>query len=214
MIFFEVLVEGSSDVPTVREVLRRKFQLVEKSDFRIHAHRGKGRLPVNPLQRPDPGRDFLLEQLPIKLRNYGKQSSATFDRAVIVLVDADDDNCVQLKHALEEMLKQLDARPANVLFRIAVEETESWFLADSEAVLAAYPRSNLTQIRKTKPDTICGAWECLAKAIGEYATDPDGRGKTRWAESIAPHLNLNAPESPSFRAFIDGIGRLVESRDK
>ena len=53
MTWLEVLVEGASDAPTVKEVLVRKFQLVDGEHFRIHPHKGKGTLPANPLSRPD-----------------------------------------------------------------------------------------------------------------------------------------------------------------
>ena len=39
MIRLEVLVEGVSDEPAVREVLIRKFKQVKGVNFRIHAHR-------------------------------------------------------------------------------------------------------------------------------------------------------------------------------
>jgi hypothetical protein len=50
MTYFEVLVEGGSDVPALREILTRKFALEEGRDFRIHPHKGRGKLPVNPLK--------------------------------------------------------------------------------------------------------------------------------------------------------------------
>ena len=52
MIRLEVLVEGVSDEPAVREVLVRKFNQVEGVNFRIHAHRGRGTLPSNPMRLP------------------------------------------------------------------------------------------------------------------------------------------------------------------
>ena len=36
MIFLEVLTEGSSDVPAVKEILTRRFNLKENEHFRIH----------------------------------------------------------------------------------------------------------------------------------------------------------------------------------
>ena len=43
MTHFEILVEGAADVPMVREIMVRRFGLVEKRDFRIHPHKGRGR---------------------------------------------------------------------------------------------------------------------------------------------------------------------------
>lgn len=38
MIFFEILLEGTSDVPVVKEILTRRFLLKEGVNFRIHPH--------------------------------------------------------------------------------------------------------------------------------------------------------------------------------
>jgi hypothetical protein len=44
---------GQTDKPAVREILQRRFNLKEDLHFRIHPHRGKGKLPENPLTRPN-----------------------------------------------------------------------------------------------------------------------------------------------------------------
>ena len=96
-----VLVEGTSDVPTVREVFVRDFGQVQGSDFQIYWHRGKGRLPQD-LAAPPNARDAtLLGLLPAKLRAYGKASP---DDPVVVLVDADRDNWKMLKAQLDAVL--------------------------------------------------------------------------------------------------------------
>ena len=68
MTFFEILLEGSSDVPIVKEILTRRFNLKEDIDFRIHPHKGKGRLPQNPLAKADLSQRGLLDQLSAGLR--------------------------------------------------------------------------------------------------------------------------------------------------
>jgi len=88
MTYFEVLVEGASDVPAVREVLVRRFGLVEGQDFRIHPHKGRGSLPANPLVRPDPRHQGLLHQLPAKLQGFGRYLG--HEACVLVVVDADN----------------------------------------------------------------------------------------------------------------------------
>ncbi len=201
----EVLVEGGADMPAVREILVRRFGLVEDVDFRIHPHKGRGKLPANPRARPDPRQRGLLDQLPAKLRGYAHVP----DCAVVVLVDADDDDCRALKQSLLAMLAEITPRPACVLFRIAVEETESWLIAEPEAVRRAYPGANLRKLRKIAPDSVCGAWERLAEALGLEPVDCDGRDKHEWAENIMPMVDLDAPRSPSLRAFIAGVERLT-----
>ena len=109
------------------------------------------------------------------------------------------------------MLSRLPKRPRNVLFRLAVEETESWFIADLDAVVAAYPKANLRKLRKLLPDAICGAWEQLAQALGIDPAQVTGATKVVWAERIAPHLNLAEPGSPSLRKPIEGVDRFSRS---
>ncbi|MFM9880733.1 MAG: DUF4276 family protein [Burkholderiaceae bacterium] len=199
MNWIEVLVEGSSDVPAVREVLTRKFALTENSHFRIHPHNGRGYLPGNLRARPELQNRSLLHQLPSKLRGYG--TWFTNQHWVLVVVDADDTPCHTLLAEMQTMLSQLE-KPPRVLFRIAVEETESWFIADTAAVKKAYPNAAIAQLKNIPPDAVCGAWEKLAEAIHSA-----GNNKTAWAEAISPHLNLHAPPSPSLRKLIEGVER-------
>ncbi len=94
MKFLEVLVEGTSDQPTVRVILEKRFRLIENRHFCIHPHQGRGNLSKNPHQRPDPKHRGLLNLLPATLKAYG---SFPQNRCVIVLVDADDTPCRELK---------------------------------------------------------------------------------------------------------------------
>lgn len=197
MSWIEVLVEGSSDVPAVREVLTRKFSLIENQHFRIHSHKGKGNLPSNILKNPDLQNRSLLYQLPAKLKGYS--TWLTKQDWVLVVVDADNTPWHELLSDLQAMLQKLPEVP-RVLFQIAIEETESWFIADTAAVKSAYPNANLTNLRKIAPDEICGAWEKLGEAI-----KANGNDKTTWAETIAPYLNLDNPSSPSLKKLIEGI---------
>lgn len=206
MKFLEVLVEGTSDHPTVRTILKKRFGLIEDQDFRIHPHQGRGNLSKNPHQKPDPKCRGLLDLLPAKLKAYG---SFPEDRCVIVLVDADDTPCQELKAELVELHRKLKFLPSCALFRIAVEEIESWFIADPDAVKRAYPKAKISDLARVNPDSIIGAWELLAKAIGQKAESCSRADKTEWATKIAPHLNLNDPKSPSLKAFITGINKLL-----
>ena len=51
--FMEVLVEGSADVPAVREILERRFNLKKDKNFRIHPHYPKADLNKIPKSPPD-----------------------------------------------------------------------------------------------------------------------------------------------------------------
>ena len=189
--FFEVLVEGGADRPAVKEILQRRFGLEEGRQFRIHPHKGKGRLPDNPQARPDPKHRGLLDQLPAKLRGMSWMDG---NYCVVVLVDADDEDCIGLKQRLLSLYRSLDRKPPRVLIRIAVEETESWFIADRDAVKNAYPRANLTRLRPFAPDAVVGAWERLAEALHRDPRQCRGPDKHEWASQISPWLNLDSPQ--------------------
>jgi hypothetical protein len=207
MTWIEVLVEGASDVPTIREVLTRRFGLEEERHFRIHAHQGRGVLPSPLLSRPNPNNRTLLHLLPAKLRGYAKSLDPR--ALVLVVVDVDTTPCYELLTQLNGMLDQLPEKPARVLFRLAIEETESWFIADLQAIQRAFPKARLAPLKKIPPDAVVGAWEKLAEALG--MAQASGADKQRWAELICPHLDLQNPRSPSFGKLISGIARELES---
>ena len=204
MTHFVVLVEGASDVPAVREVMTRRFGLTEDVHFRIHPHRGKGRLPTTSLARPDLRQRQLHHQWPAKLRGHGK--SLAPDAVVLVVIDTDDVPCTALLADLNTMLASLPLRPQRVLFRLAIEASESWFIADPNAVKNAFPKAKVAALRKIQPDSIVGAWKRLAEAIGA-PTRSSGSDTLRWAAQICPHLDLDTPKSPSLGKLISGVAR-------
>lgn len=204
MSWIEVLVEGAADVPVLREVLTRRFLLVENQHFRVHAHQGKGNLRSDVLRVHNLNNRSLLNQLPSKLMAFGK--SFTRQQWVLVVIDADDTSPSQLLDDLESMLAKIPNHP-RTLFCIAVEETESWFIADTKAVKKAYPKSKIAVIKNISPDAVCGAWEKLAEAI-----QASGKDKVAWAEKISPFLNLDNPRSPSFLTLLNGIERELQAQ--
>jgi Domain of unknown function (DUF4276) len=208
MTFFEVLVEGSSDVAVLREILSRRFLLQENLDFRIHPHQGRGSLPRDWLAPADPRRRGLLDQLPAKLRGL-----SGIDRSVCVLVviDVDSDPCVDLLGQLRAMLERLPKRPAQVLFRLAIEETESWFIADINALKRAYPKVDTRKLTKIAPDSIVGAAESLARALGKDPEVLTGADKFAWASAIAPHMQLIDPPSPSLAGLLRALSRQIDA---
>lgn len=208
MIWLEVLVEGVSDVPTVKEIFQRKFGLVDGEHFRIHPHSGKGSLPVNAQAKSVPKRLGLLDQLPSKLRVYAKNLPK--HAVVVVVVDVDATPCIDLLKDLNAMVDSLAPRP-KVLFRLAIEEIESWFISDANALRSAYPgRLKKAALKGIEPDEIVGAWEVLAQALSFDKSSAGPGTKLDWAEKISPHMNLENPRSPSLRKFIEGVDRLVE----
>ncbi|MGK4001633.1 DUF4276 family protein [Sorangium sp. So ce1036] len=124
----EVLVEEPSMEAALRILLPRI--LSGKVSFEIYRHLCK---------------DDLLMRLPARLRGYASWLPSSW--RILVIVDVDDDHCVELKRRLDLMAEQAGlttrSRAAGssyaVVNRLAVEELEAWFFGDWEAVVAAYP---------------------------------------------------------------------------
>ncbi len=199
-----ILVEGPSEVA----LLSRWFpRLLPQHALTIIQHRGKGRLPGQPEAKPRPRREGLLDQLPAKLRAYGRALDPTTDR-VLVLVDVDDESCLDLKRRLLAILDTCNPKPV-VLFRIAIEETEAFYLGDPSAIRRAFPQAKLRKIENYIQDSICGTWELFQEVIGTSIEDKPG-----WAEKMGLHLGTewkgrDANKSSSFRQFCRGILQLA-----
>lgn len=198
-----ILVEGPSEEAFLRQWLPRFL----KSDhsFKIIVHRGKGKLPVDPNQPMKPLQQGLLDQLPAKLRAYGHSLDSSTDR-VLVLVDQDDSDggdCRKFKARLVKLLRQIVPSP-ECLFRIAVEETEAFFLGDRQALKEAF-KPKLQLLDDYEQDSICGTWELFQRVI--KATSED---KPAWAEKMGRVMTTeyegkHANQSPSFQHFCRGL---------
>ncbi|MEI7867763.1 MAG: DUF4276 family protein [Candidatus Methylumidiphilus sp.] len=214
---FEILVEGQSDLTTL-SILMEKIVGPYRSPntWKIHKHRGIGKIPEFPKSEPNRNDPTLLHNLPSKLRAYGK--SLRQDEVVVVLVDLDDrQECSVFKQQLSNLLFDCDPKP-RTLFRIAIEELEAWFLGDEKAIKAAYPNANQKILDTYQQDSQCGTWEKLADAIHQGGFDALSKERTRsrkvlqqkltWAKMIAPQMNVEHNRSPSFKCFCNALRNL------
>lgn len=194
-----ILVEGKSEQALLDGWLPR---FLPGHSFQVIVHRGKGRLSDAPGRAPR-GRQGLLDQLPHKLRAYGRSLDPRTDR-VLVLVDADDDDCADLERRLHALAGATEPCP-EAEFRLAVEETEAFYLGDRAAIRAAYPSARLTRLRGYVQDSICGTWERFMEVIGASSED-----KVAWAQAMGRHLSARPGDnaSPSFRSLCDALLRL------
>ncbi len=197
-----VLVEGASERVFVERWAPRAFP---GHTFRTHPHGGKGSLPTASAV-PSSRATGLLDLLPATLRSYAA-TKAMADDGFLVLVDADEDSCVELRERLVAMADALDPRPARLVFRIAIEETEAFYLGDLKALKAAFPSADLHRARDYVPDSICDTAELFGEIVGD-----GGLNKVWWAEEIGPHLSTDPARSrsPSFRKLHAGIATLVK----
>lgn len=190
----ELLVEERSAKHALDHLLPRL--LGGTATFRIHPFRGKL---------------DLLRKLPQRLAGYAR---LPVDFRVVVLIDADNEDCRALKRKLDTTADRAGLAPrTRVLNRLAIEELEAWFFGDIEALRAAYPRlpSTLAARRRyRRPDAIVGGtWEALERELQRAGYYRNGMPKTVVADRVGRHLHPDRNRSPSFRAFCSGLRRLV-----
>ena len=211
---FEVLVEDKSASIAIGYMLEKILGPNNtRHSWRVIPYKGLGRIPKG-LGKTSANKRILLDRLPMLLRGYGRWPDSS-RCSVVVVVDADYRDCVEFKQELLDVLTQCQPRP-RTLFRIAIEESEAWLLGDKRAVLAAYPKARRAVLDAYVQDSVCGTWEVLGAAVSSKRERSDllswpqsGIAKCRWAETIAPHMDVDENASPSFRAFRDGIRALA-----
>jgi hypothetical protein len=162
------------------------------------------------------GKQDLLQNLLARLR--GLKSWLPENWLLLVLVDRDRDDCKNLKQQLETIAKQagLVSKSAvrrgsrfQVVNRIVIEELESWFFGDWEAVHFAYPKVPSTIPAKQKfrdPDAVVGGtWEALERIFRRAGYFESGLRKIELARSVAPHMEPTRNKSRSFQVFLEAI---------
>lgn len=174
--------------------------------FRIHPHQGK--------------QDLLGKLLP-RLRGY--KNWLPEDWRIVVLVDADDEDCRILKNRLENIAnnarlvtksRRTIGSYFQVLNRLAIEELEAWFFGDIDAVRSSYPRISLNLGKKAKyrnPDAIKGGtWEALDREFKKVGYFSSGISKILVAREVSMHMGPERNQSKSFQVFRQGLLDLVE----
>ncbi len=194
------LVEGPSEEELLKAWLPRALP---QHRHVVYPHEGKGSLPRDLLAPPEQLHRGLLHQLPAKLRAYGQVLDPATD-CVVVLVDADNDEPANLRAELEAVLASCTPRPPTAI-RVAVEETEAFYLGDLAAIKLAFRTFKGGPYGRYVQDSVCGTWEVFQAVVGwKY------EAKVKWARAIAPHLSTatNGPalnRSPSFVDFYSGL---------
>jgi hypothetical protein len=193
----EVIVEEPSMEAALQQLLPR---ILQGPSSAVYRHQCK---------------DELLARLPERLRGYKSWLPESW--RILVLVDRDDDDCRKLKARLEQMAREtgLKTRSASrrgsyaLVNRVVVEELESWFFGDWEAVRTAYPKVNPTipaQAKYRDPDAITGGtWEALERVLQSAGYFKSGLRKLELARAIAPHMEPDRNTSQSFRAFLSAL---------
>jgi len=215
---FEILVEDLSGKKTL-DILVPKI-IGDMHTFRVHSYKGIGHIPRNMKDAKDARKRILLANLPRLLKGHGKtfHSFPNSYRAAVILVCDLDDKCLKMfRRDLFGILNACNPRP-ETRFCIAIEEGEAWFLGDLNAVNKAYPKARTSVLNSYENDSICGTWETLADAVypggasklSQNGWQAVGIEKSKWAETIAPGMDIMNNKSPSFRYFRDKLQEFLE----
>lgn len=189
----EVLVEEPSMEAALRVLLPK---ILPKPHISIYPHQCK---------------DELIQRLPARLRGYGNWLRS--DWRILIVVDRDDDDCRKLKAKLENIAAEarLTTRSKaeggvyQLVNRLAIEELESWYFGDWEAVRSAYPRVSKSTPDRAKyrnPDAITGGtWEAFERILQNAGYFKGGLRKIEAARAISHHMNPERNRSRSFRVL-------------
>ena len=199
----EFLVEELSTQEFLLQVLPKIF--AEKISYKIHPFRGKS---------------DLLKKLPSRMKGY--KSWLPDHYKIVVLVDRDDNDCINLKQKLEKIAKDSgfmtksmvkNNQKFQVLNRIAIEELEAWFFGDVNAITQAYPKVSKNLAKKEPyrdPDAIRGGtWEALERVLQRAGYHKGGLEKIKAAREIGLYLNPQNNLSPSFQMFYQGLQEMI-----
>lgn len=157
------------------------------------------------------GKSDLLGKLEARLRGYAQWLPA--DWRLFVVVDRDDDDCRELKQRLEAVAtraglvtrSRAGSAPWQLVNRIAIEELESWYFGDWDAVKAQYPRvsAHVPQRQGLRdPDAVAGGtWEAFERVMQQHNYFKSGLAKIEAARSISAHIEPGRNRSASFLAF-------------
>jgi len=166
------------------------------------------------------GKTDMLAKLPFLLKGYSRWIDENF--RIVVLIDRDNLDCHILKSNLEQMALNADLitksgainnQKFSVINRIAIEELESWFLGDPEAVRSAYPKVSKSFERKSafrNPDNIQGGtWEALERVLQKGGYFSTGLRKIEAANEISKFMHPLNNRSRSFQVFWNGLRDLL-----
>ncbi len=127
------------------------------------------------------------------------------DTHFVVLRDQDAAECFATVRDRLRALAVEGGRP-ETLVRVACRELESWVLGDMTAVAAAFGNPALGRLATKKkfrnPDLLVRPVEELRKLIPTYQ-------KREGARLVGRALDVDRNQSPSFRAFCQGLARLI-----
>jgi hypothetical protein len=217
---FEILVEDASGKVGLELLIPKIIGVDSQHTWKVFAYKGIGRIPEDLRSNSDPKKRILLDQLPRLIQGYGrtfKGYGPDYDAALIVVCDLDERCLSKFRQELLALAERCNSH-AKTRFCIAIKEGEAWYLGDKNAIKRAYPGVD-DSVFESYDETTHGTWETLADMVIAGGSKllktrgyPDiGVEKEKWAEAIAPNLNVEENTSPSFQYFRDTLRQLIKS---
>lgn len=152
------------------------------------------------------GKQDLEKQIEKKIKNWLQP-----DTKFVILRDKDSGDCLAIKRGLYEKCK--NAGRDDTLIRIACHELESWYLGDLEAVEAGLNMHGIAQLQNNHkfrvPDNLANAPQEL------YSLTKKKYQKVSGSRDISRYLKIDGSnKSYSFNVFIDGIRKIITTKNK
>lgn len=147
------------------------------------------------------GKADLEQSIPRKLRGWRVPGDV-----FIIVRDNDGGDCIALKERLRNLCKGTGHDDA--LVRIVCQELEAWYLGQPDALADVYDDEKLRGLggksRYRNPDAVIKPSIVLEKRCPRFQ-------KQSAARQMGERLTREGNRSPSFRVFVDGIARLIDS---
>lgn len=177
-----------TEEPSIKEVFDNIIpKIVPGLNFSIYPHQGK-------------------QDLEKGLKNTLPSISKMPGAKILITRDQDNDNCIELKNYLNEIVKEKCS--CDYKIRIVCRELEAWFLGDMLAIDDAYLRFNSQQYKNKSEyrnvDNIVKPSQQLLKIIPEYSKY-ESLPKIELANRVSHFLTIEANQSSSFQQTVSAI---------
>ncbi|MDI9408290.1 MAG: DUF4276 family protein [Candidatus Pacebacteria bacterium] len=166
----------------------------------------------------------LINGLENSLEFYGSKWSYDKDFRVIIISDSDGQDCKDIKSILETKAQKFNLPTSTnpdpitdqfaILNLVIVEELESWFIGDIEALVKSYPKMPKS-LHKQKGfrgfDKIKKPKEQLDQKLISIGYFKHYVRRNELAETLTPHMNPDSNQSASFQYFRRRLTDLVRA---
>jgi hypothetical protein len=190
MATYGIVIEGSYDSAAIVEIIKKCLS----SEIEI-------------IQRPCGSKSQLMRKFPGFLKEFCYVKEGTHVDKAFVIRDADTKDPVRLDRLAEEMRGKIVGRtyPFEIKFVLIVQELETWFLADEEAI------SRVTQLRSGR--TVSRINETLESIVHpkEKLKNILSNAKVPYTAEVAREIAMESELSkienrcPKFREFRQAV---------